>query len=264
MSVNLRGIAGEAKASWVKSIRLANKISAIAIQETMVSSVHNSVISRYWGKVFSVVETVVGSGDPINLINVYAPQNTSAKLSLWGDLSNVIDSSLGQCIVVGDFNAVRSSEERRHSKFKPGRKYTCIRENGKKLSKLDRFLVCSDFFNKWPDACVRALPNRYSDHCPIILELVNLNFGPRPFRVYNSWIGKSRFEDTVKAAVDGMQISDPLDSFLMSKFDRIRSFLKIWRDEFMAKENESEKIARLELENLEEEMESRDNVGKHE
>ncbi|KAJ0532537.1 putative endonuclease/exonuclease/phosphatase [Helianthus annuus] len=235
MSINIKGISGDAKAAWVKDLRTSNNISVIALQETKVSKVSSSVLSNMWGnrnfesasvdsvglsgglvwiwdpkvlKVESVIQqrfclvikgSVVGSGDPINLINVYAPQNTSDKLQLWNEISNVIDPADGKWVIVGDFNAVRSQEERKRSKFKPvcsenfnnfifenglleyptqGRKFTCIRDNGRKLSKLDRFLVCSDFFNKWPSACVRVMPSRLSDHCPIILELVDLKFGP--------------------------------------------------------------------------------------
>ncbi|XP_022041079.1 uncharacterized protein LOC118492169 [Helianthus annuus] len=159
--------------------------------------------------------STVGSGDPINLLNVYAPQNTVAKRNLWDEISSVIDSSVGAWVLAGDFNSVSSAEERRHSKFKPvcanqfnefifnnglleypmqGRRFTCVRDNGKKLSKLDRFLVCSEFFNKWPNACVRVIQCYKSDHSPILLELVDLNFGPRPFRIFNSWIEKAGFE----------------------------------------------------------------------
>ncbi|KAI3761869.1 hypothetical protein L1987_52291 [Smallanthus sonchifolius] len=289
MSINIRGIIGGSKSSWVKDLRSANKISIIALQETMVESVTSYALASFWGnrnfefayaasegrsgglvwmwdpkviKIESVTRSMyflfikgfsVGSGDPLNLINVYAPQNTSAKLQLWSDLSGRINSSEGQWVLAGDFNAVRSPEERKRSKYKQvcaenfnnfiynnglleypmqGRRFTCIRDNGKKLSKLDRFLVCSEFFNKWPTACVRVMPSRHSDHCPIILELVDLNFGPRPFRVFNSWIGKPGFEEAVKAAS--------------------------WRDDFLAKESENVKMALSELEQLESDLETRD------
>ncbi|XP_035834017.1 uncharacterized protein LOC118482589 [Helianthus annuus] len=60
------------------------------------------------------------------------------------------------------------------------------------------------------------------------------------------------------AAVDGLQFCDPPDTFIKSKFARIREFLKKWRDEFLIKERESESLAISELEKLEEEMELRD------
>ncbi|XP_022031782.1 uncharacterized protein LOC110932834 [Helianthus annuus] len=202
LSFNIRGIHGGAKASWIKSLRISNKISIIALQETKVESVSSACCASFWGKgnfesacAASVglsgglawiwdpavikIETVVrnryylilkgfiaGDGNPINLVNIYAPQSTSAKLQLWNDISAIMDPDVGFWVLAGDFNAVRSSEERKNSSFKPvcaenfnnfifsnglleyplqGRKFTCIRDNGKKLSKLDRFLVSPDF-----------------------------------------------------------------------------------------------------------------------
>ncbi|XP_022033004.1 uncharacterized protein LOC110934122 [Helianthus annuus] len=212
-------------------------------------------------------------------MNVYAPQNTVAKRQLWMELSDLITPSVSKWVVVGDFNAVRFQEERKKSKFKQvcadnfnkvifdndlleypmqGRKFTCIRDNGKKLSKLDRFLVSSEFFNTWPSACVRVLQSRFSDHCPILLELVDLKFGPRPFRVFSSWIGKLGFEEAVREAVDRFVPFDPADASLTAKFASIRSRLKTWRDNFLLKENETERTALEELEKLENDMESRD------
>ncbi|KAJ0805636.1 putative RNA-directed DNA polymerase [Helianthus annuus] len=223
--------------------------------------------------------TLVGSGAQLNLMNVYAPQSVVAKRQLWEEISSQIESLEGKWVLAGDFNAVRSMDERKRSKFKAvcaenfnklifengllefpmqGRKFTCIRDNGRKLSKLDRFLVCSDFFNGWPHACVRVLPGRHSDHCPIILEVVDLKFGPRPFRVFSSWIGQPGFEEAVVEASESFEVLDPPDVSLTSKFAHIRTRLKVWRDEFLAKEKESVNLALEELEALEKEMENRD------
>ncbi|XP_022014380.1 uncharacterized protein LOC110913868 [Helianthus annuus] len=321
MSLNIRGISGDAKVVWVKDLKNSNNISVIALQETKVVNVSRSALAKLWGnrnfefasvdsvglsgglvwlwdpevlKIESLIQrrfclvikgSVVGSEDPINLINVYAPQNTEEKLSLWNEISSFIDPTGGKWVIVGDFNAVRSQEERKRSKFKPvcsdnfnnfifanglleypmqGRKFTCIRDNGRKLSKLDRFLVCSEFFNRWPSACVRVLPSRLSDHCPIILELVDLKFGPRPFRVFTSWIGKPGFEEAFMAALEGFEVFDPPDKCLTAKFARIKLFLRKWRDDFLAKEMEVEKIALAELEQMEIDMESRDLVEEEE
>ncbi|KAM0069892.1 putative RNA-directed DNA polymerase [Helianthus debilis subsp. tardiflorus] len=315
LSLNVRGIVGGVKAAWIREIRKSHNISVIALQETKVEKVSNACIASIWGnknfeaacvasiglsggliwiwdpkvlKISSIIHnrsfliikgTVIGSGDPINLVNIYAPQSTAAKLILWNELSNHINSAEGMWFLAGDFNAVRSAEERKRSSFKPvcannfnnfifnndlveypmqGKKFTCIRDNGRKLSKLDRFLVSFDFFNKWPSACVRVLPSRFSDHCPIVLEVVDLKYGPRPFRIFSSWIGKPGFEEAVLSAVEGFSPTDPPDSSLTSKFALIRNGLKIWRDEFLAKEREDEAVALGELEQLEVEMESRD------
>ncbi|XP_035831946.1 uncharacterized protein LOC110870211 [Helianthus annuus] len=67
---------------------------------------------------------------------------------------------------------------------------------------------------------------------------------PRTFRVYNFWLGKQGYEEAVKAAVES--------------FNDTRKCLKNWKDEMLEKEGESTNMARKEVEQLEEDMETRD------
>lgn len=60
--------------------------------------------------------------------------------------------------------------------------------NGSKLSKLDRFLSSANFFEHWPNTSVTVLARIHSDHCPILLDLKGLDFGPIPFIFFNSWL----------------------------------------------------------------------------
>ncbi|XP_022004617.1 uncharacterized protein LOC110902212 [Helianthus annuus] len=246
LSFNIRGIRGGVKAQTLREFKRVNNTGIMAIQETKMDVVTVDVIAGIWGnrnfesasvaaegqyggllwiwdprvlKIDSSYQNrsflcisgiVVSCGTRINLMNVSAPQSTVAERSLWSDISNIIDSKTGLWVLVGDFNAVRSSEERKQSKFKlvcannfnefifnnglleypmQGRKFTCCRDNGKKLSKLDRFLVCPKFFNKWSTACVKVLPCLVSDHYPILLELVKLLDWSTGFRGNGSGCG---------------------------------------------------------------------------
>ncbi|GKA29034.1 putative RNA-directed DNA polymerase, partial [Tanacetum coccineum] len=69
-----------------------------------------------------------------------------------------------------------------------GRRFTRFDKNGKKASKLDRFLVTNNFFKSWDEASVAVLCRSYSDHCPLVLKVCNPNFGPKPFRIFDKWI----------------------------------------------------------------------------
>ncbi|PWA51973.1 RNA-directed DNA polymerase, eukaryota, Reverse transcriptase zinc-binding domain protein [Artemisia annua] len=219
-----------------------------------------------------------GLNEVINVLNVYAPQGVVAKRVLWEHIGALVASSSGMWVILGDFNAVRFPEDRLGSVFKnscarnfnafihcsglmefsmKGRRFTCSRDNGKKLSKIDRFLVCSSFFNKWPEACLRALPSLHSDHCPLLLTTVSKNFGLRPFRIFNSWLSKLGFEEVVCEAASMVNSGDPPDVFLSKKFRRIRESIKKWNKEMLDKENVDEEAARVEIENLETEMEVR-------
>lgn len=112
-------------------------------------------------------------------------------------------------VFMGDFNAVRRRDERINSNFfcitaldfnkfikygglhelkMGGFKFTYYQNAGAKLIKLDMILVCPEFVSKFPQASCTALPREQSDHCPIFLELSSMDYGPIPFRLFNSWI----------------------------------------------------------------------------
>lgn len=77
-----------------------------------------------------------------------------------------------------------------------GQRFTYMWGNGKSLSKIDRILVCQQFFNNWPGAILTALPrDGRSDHSPLLIKAIGLDFGPPPFKFYNSWCEWPGFDD---------------------------------------------------------------------
>lgn len=52
-------------------------------------------------------------------ISVYAPQGVNCKRVLWNQLSDLIGSISGDCIVIGDFNIVRDDTKRLGSHYHP-------------------------------------------------------------------------------------------------------------------------------------------------
>lgn len=69
---------------------------------------------------------------------------------------------------------------------------------GLKFSKLDRFLVNMEFKKRWKDLSVNALERRRSDHCPIMLSDKIIDYGPKPFRVYDFWLEEEEMEEVVR------------------------------------------------------------------
>ncbi|XP_021986017.1 uncharacterized protein LOC110882253 [Helianthus annuus] len=161
------------------------------------------------------------SGELINVVNVYAQNDAVERRGLWVDLLEVKMSMDGLWLFLGDFNDVWVPEERINSEFialnanffnqfiadaellkyqMGGRKFTYHSDNGIKCSKLDRALVCINFMTKWPMASLLALSNEVSDHCPILLTTMSVDFGPKPTRVFNSWLeipGLMDYEDQI-------------------------------------------------------------------
>jgi exonuclease III len=116
--------------------------------------------------------------------------------------------SLGNCNVClcGDFNPIRSLEERRYVKGSHavndfasfnkfiddcvlidlplnGRKFTWFKGDGRSMSRLDRFLLSEEWCLLWPNCFHVAHLRGLSDHCPILLSVDDQNWGPRPTRL---------------------------------------------------------------------------------
>ncbi|XP_023768544.1 uncharacterized protein LOC111917117 [Lactuca sativa] len=191
-----------------------------------------------------------GSGIEFAIANVYAPQSISDKRKLWLDLSNLIKSRDVMWILMGDFNAVRKRDERLNSIFCPytaqdfnifitgeglfdlkmgGFEYTYFQQAGAKLSKLDRILVCHKFLINFPQASCTSLPREQSDHCPIMLELNSKDFGPVPFKMFNSWLLRTGFNEVVIKASSDFKGYGVADSFLLNKLKFIKNRIRSWK-----------------------------------
>ncbi|GJV37784.1 RNA-directed DNA polymerase, eukaryota, reverse transcriptase zinc-binding domain protein [Tanacetum coccineum] len=146
---------------------------------------------------------------PCLLVLVYAPQDHHEKQILWNNLSQLIANYNNFSILLGDFNEVRFQSDcmgtvfdsRSASKFNNfihysglsdlplgGKWFTRMNNLGSNHNKIDRFLVSNHVIQKWPNSYVLALTREFSDHSPILLRNTSLDFGPIPFKIYNSWI----------------------------------------------------------------------------
>nr|XP_043629855.1 uncharacterized protein LOC122601151 [Erigeron canadensis] len=277
LSLNIRGVRGVGKGNWVRSIKNKEGVSFIALQEIQASGVFEETFRGFWGiksMEFEVVEPCGRSGglvsmwDPIVFkkidcikhnnflilkgkikeiedvvfeVNVYAPQNSNDKRNLWNSFSTIIGGESGVWLIMGDFNTVRTSEERKGSQFKArcarefnqfiacndlhdynmrGGKFTFLMENdrGRKMSKIDRVLVSRELMDRWPTTCLRVLPRLYSDHNPLFLKMVENNYAPKPFRLFNSWMEKPGFEEVVDSALESFVGFGAPDVILTMKF----------------------------------------------
>ncbi|GJZ04852.1 RNA-directed DNA polymerase, eukaryota [Tanacetum coccineum] len=119
------GFTQEPKKQWIRELNTKNKINFVAIQETN-SSVglsggilcvwdpnsfvkDNATISDYF---VAVRGTWLSTATKVMFVSIYAPQDISEKKSLWEYITHIIDTWDGECIILGDFNEVRSKQER--------------------------------------------------------------------------------------------------------------------------------------------------------
>lgn len=192
----------------------------------------------------------IGHTDIINFVNVYAPNIPGIRSQLWEDLLVIKNSIQGLWVFMGDFNDVRGKDDRLSAYFceasttkfnnfiknaglveynMGGRRFTWMSNDGLKLSKLDRFMVCKQFLNKWGSANLLALPRQYSNHNPIVLIGDHLDFGPCPFRFYNSWISIPGCREVVEKAWSRDIGHGVEDRSLLRKLKNVKEDLKNWR-----------------------------------
>lgn len=195
----------------------------------------------------------------VSFINIYAPVDSGERRTLWFNLLNIRRCrSSGAWLLMGDFNEVTCSSDRFSEQacissmndfinfirdFKltefnlGGRRFTWMSSDGKKLSKIDRFLACNIFLNKWFNSSVTALPRRYSDHFPLILTAEMVDYGPCPFIFFNSWLLIQGIRDIVIKEWAISIGSVDADIALLKKLQKLKAALREWRNDLRKKEN---------------------------
>ncbi|XP_022014430.1 uncharacterized protein LOC110913680 [Helianthus annuus] len=217
----------------------------------------NLIKNRYYIVMFGFL---VQTGCNINIINVYAPNDAVCRRGVWAEILGIRNSLQGIWLLMGDFNDVRNSEERMNSEFieanaeafnqfilsaglieynMGGGNFTYMSDNGKKLSKLDRFLVCLGFMERWPNASVLALDRDVSDHRPIVLSTSQSDYGHIPFRFFNSWFEYPGFLSYVLQKCGSFQFDGPADLAIAIKLRWLKDNIKAWlKAEKQRKESE--------------------------
>ncbi|GJY22284.1 RNA-directed DNA polymerase, eukaryota, partial [Tanacetum coccineum] len=217
----------------------------------LLSAAFNSFISAG-----GLVEVPLGKGKwlpsdlKLLIISVYAPQELSEKKSLWQYLVHVIDGWNGAVIVMGDFNEVRTADERFGSIFNNrgaaafnsfisagglvevpsgGYSFTWVHKSATKMSKLDRFLISEDLMSKCPNVSSIILDKFLSDHRPILLRELSLDYGPLPFRFFHHWFEIDGFDSFVSEAWKGINVDDSNDMLkLAKKLKILKGLIRSW------------------------------------
>nr|GEZ73297.1 RNA-directed DNA polymerase, eukaryota [Tanacetum cinerariifolium] len=79
-----------------------------------------------------------------------------------------------------------------------GYSFTWAHKSASKMSKLDRFLVTEGLMLKFPHLAAICLDKNLSDHRPILMRELNVDYEATPFRVFHSWFNMKGFDNVVK------------------------------------------------------------------
>ncbi|XP_071713361.1 uncharacterized protein [Rutidosis leptorrhynchoides] len=210
----------------------------------------------------------VGFGHDSIIVNVYGPHCDAGKKKMWEDLEKLVAGVDSGCVLCGDFNEVHDQTDRLNYVFHEararrfnefiirnnlieipinGRKFTRISDDGTKFSKLDRFLVSDKFINYWNDLSINVLDRMESDHCPLILRDGVVNFGPKPFKIFDEWLNREGVDKVIIEGWGKEVRGYKKDCIFRDKLKNVKHVLRDW--------------SKKEFGNLDEEITSLKNVA---
>ncbi|XVE97847.1 hypothetical protein REPUB_Repub03eG0054100 [Reevesia pubescens] len=185
---------GRCELGWVESLAEGLSGGILTVRQKSFFLDEGQIADGFFTAVWG---TLVCFNVKILLVNVYGPCNGAERKVLWEVIANLVSLCNLPCLIAGDFNAVRSSNERMFclgdsagmDDFNEfifscnlvdipliGKKFTWFGRE-KKRSKLDRFLISEDLFAGFPNLVVKALNKNLSDHVPLVLQWHCRNWG---------------------------------------------------------------------------------------
>ncbi|GJS12092.1 RNA-directed DNA polymerase, eukaryota [Tanacetum coccineum] len=242
------------------------------VKESVVSGRHNHGFSggilcvwdpRLFVKDYSTVSdsflavssTWIPTSTKILIIFVYAPQDLNERKMLWEFFRHLIDSWDVEYVLLGDFNEVRYEHERHGSFFNPhgansfnnfitstglidlpleGYSFTWSHKSASKMSKLDRFLISKGLLARFPYISTLCLDKHLSNHQLILLRELQVDYGPTPFRFFQSWSSRKGFDKMVE---DLWNHSDFTDFNCIIKLKNKLQFLKKTIKQWLVEDN---------------------------
>ncbi|XP_071738035.1 uncharacterized protein [Rutidosis leptorrhynchoides] len=117
------------------------------------------------------------------------------------------------------------------------------------MSKLDRLLVSDSFLPLWSDLKVIALDRKISDHCPIMLEDSCIDFGPKPFKVFDEWFLIEGIDEVISQFWNKDMPRNRKDCVFRNKLKRLKLSLKDWsKSQFGGLDEGIENVKKIALE----------------
>ncbi|GJU80207.1 RNA-directed DNA polymerase, eukaryota [Tanacetum coccineum] len=232
-SSSAKGLGQSAKKNWIRELNAKYKVSFVAIQETKVEKIDLFSLRNLWDNFlydFAFSPSVRYSGGLLCVwdSNLFSKDSVTISDSFVAILEKPFGSILvtfvdqwdGESVILGDFNDVKSEQERFGTNFNAssanafnqfistaglvdlpleGYSFTWAHKLASKMSKLDRFLVTEGLLSVFPSLSAICLDRHLSNHMPILVRDLVVDYGPTPFRVFHSWTSLIKDLQDIKA-----------------------------------------------------------------
>ncbi|XP_071714890.1 uncharacterized protein [Rutidosis leptorrhynchoides] len=257
----VRSLWGNENFRYIQKEDLGNSGGMLLVWDTSRFSVNKAVGNKYFT---AIRGNWVGSGGESIIVNIYGPHNDIGKKEMWGFLDGLMMGVDSAWVLCGDFNEVRCQSERlncvfsqsRASRFNDfidrnslieipinGKRFTRVSGDGIKISKLDHFLVNDNFIKLWDDLSVIALDRMESDHCPLILRSKVIDFGQKPFKVFDEWLNREGVDRVILDGWNSVVRSSKKDCVFRDKLKNVKTILRSWsKSEFGGIDDELSKL----------------------
>ncbi|XP_071714296.1 uncharacterized protein [Rutidosis leptorrhynchoides] len=244
---------GNCDCGFVQKEAVGKSSGMLLIWDTKSFSATSALSSNFF---LAVRRNWIGSSQELIIVNVYGPHEDANKKLMWDALDNIMKGVDIPWLLWGDFNEVREHSDRMNCVFHQrwatrfndfiiqnnlikipiiGQKFTRSTDDGTKFSKIDRFLVSDKFINLWKGLSVIALDRRESDHCPLILRDKLIDYGPKPFKVFNEWLDTEGVESIIQTSWDKVVTSTRRDCKFRDHLKNVKFALKDWSNQTFGK-----------------------------
>jgi hypothetical protein len=193
------------------------------------------------------------SGASFHLTNIYGPCDSSEKADFINWSYNLDTSLMVDWLLVGDFNLIRSPEDRN----KPGgnvaemllfndliqhldlvdipfegRKFTwCNMQEDPLLEKLDWVFTSTSWTLSYPATCVRPLARPISDHVPYVVQVETHIPRASIFKFENYWADFPGFLEVVQQHWHSNPFFANMAKTISGKVKKLRTGLRKWSRE---------------------------------
>ncbi|GJW10071.1 transposon TX1 [Tanacetum coccineum] len=173
ITLNVRGIGVEGKLGWIKSIIKDERPDVIGLQETKSGSIEESWVE-----------------EDVNIFVCKEAIRDDRFIALRGDWKGISEDMYLACLYGP--HVLRRLDDRMNSQV-----------NVKEMDEFNEFINITWLAEipmggrKFTRVSNDGLDRKLSDHCHIVLKYMDLDFGPKPFRVFDIWLDEVDIDQVV-------------------------------------------------------------------
>ncbi|KAF5200299.1 Dnase i-like superfamily protein, partial [Thalictrum thalictroides] len=207
------------------------------------------------GLQFITMKVSMINGSSFMLTTVYGSNDLVARRDLWSYLMNFAATNTLPWLVLGDYNAIMSAQEKVGGagvtnydtadlsncvansglvdlRFTGNYLTWCNKRDNRTYTKIDRAMANSEWIAEFPDHEAEFTnPSTYSDHSAMLVcSKKQVDNKRKAFRFFNFWVEEPGYQEVVGNAWRTRVVGNPM-YVLMAKLKQVKQDLIAWNKE---------------------------------